>query len=144
MSVQLLFEFIDQFLIVGLNAKISVPCYWTVFSVFARDLIFQCGEQSSVARWNKKFHERQPPRMRKASGIFAVESVSARFVEAAHTESRLPRINTPHAKGGFWPEYVRAAIVYTEQLREGLITGMLPGGGGVRLNGRSEQQASIC
>lgn len=76
--------------------------------------------------------------MRKASGIWAVEIVSARFVEAAHTESRLPRINTPHAKGGFWPEYVHAAIVYTEQLREGLITGMLAGGGGVRLNGRSE------
>ena len=41
LSVQLLFEFIDQFLIVGLDAKISVPSYWTVFSVFARDLIFQ-------------------------------------------------------------------------------------------------------
>ena len=41
LSVQLLFEFIDQFLIVGLDAKISVPGYWTVFSVFARDLIFQ-------------------------------------------------------------------------------------------------------
>ena len=41
LSVQLLFEFIDQFLIVGLDAKISVPSYWTVFGVFARDLIFQ-------------------------------------------------------------------------------------------------------
>src|SRR5688500_5754618 len=34
LSVQFLFEFIHQFLIVGLDAKISVPSYWTVFSVF--------------------------------------------------------------------------------------------------------------
>ena len=56
LSVQLLFEFIDQFLIVRLNAKISVPSNWTAFGVFARDPIFQRREQSPVAGRNEKFH----------------------------------------------------------------------------------------
>lgn len=63
LSVQLLFELIDQFLIVGLDAKISVPSYWTVFSVFARDLIFQRREQLPMARRNEKVHV-VSPRMR--------------------------------------------------------------------------------
>jgi len=40
--------------------------------------------------------------------MWTAEIVRARFVEAAHTESRLPRINSPHATGGFWPEYVHS------------------------------------
>jgi len=56
LSVQLLFKFLDQFLIVGFNAKVSKPSYRTALGAFARDLIFQRREQSSVAGWDEKLH----------------------------------------------------------------------------------------
>jgi hypothetical protein len=40
--------------------------------------------------------------------MWTAEIVRERFIEAAQTELRLPRINSTHANDGFWPEYVHS------------------------------------
>ena len=56
--IHLLFERVNQSLIIGLNPKVSVPSDWTDLRWPRRIMFFEGSEFFSMSRRNEKFHRK--------------------------------------------------------------------------------------
>ena len=84
LGVQLLLKRIDQSLIVCAYPEISIPGDWANLCWTRSIVLFERSELLSVPRRNEKFHRKS---------LYDELSV---------------RIDSPHARAVFWPEYVSA------------------------------------